>query len=76
MFLQLRDEEELFGLISASESDEADQARKQADEAELKAQCIRKEIEQLLGKWVNHGEGPEDPWTRMERGSVGIGHRM
>ena len=57
MFLQLRDEEERLGMISVSESDEADDLRKQAEEAESSAQCTRKEIEQLLGKWVHHGAG-------------------
>ena len=60
LFLQLRDEEERLGMISVSESDEADKAREQADLAELQAQRTRKEIEQLLGKWVNHGAGLDE----------------
>ena len=52
IFLQLRDEEERFGLVSISESDEADDLRKQAEEAKRKAQCTRKEIDAMLGKWV------------------------
>ena len=60
LFLQLRDEEERLGMISVSESDEAAEAREQADVAELQAQRTRKEIEQLLEKWVNHGAGLDE----------------
>ena len=47
-------------MISVSESDEAAEAREQADVAELQAQRTRKEIERLLGKWVNHGAGLDE----------------
>ena len=63
MFLQLREEKDRFGLVSVSESDEADELRKQAEEVERSAQCTRKEIEQLLGKWVNHGAGAREGET-------------
>ena len=60
LFLQLRDEVEWVGMISVSESDEADEARKQAEVAELQAQRTRKEVEQVLGKCVNHGAGLDE----------------
>ena len=60
LVFQIRDEEEWFGMVALSESDEADEARKQAEEAEIKAQRTRKEIEQLLGRWVNHGAGTKE----------------
>ena len=47
-------------MISVSESDEADEARKQAEVAELQAQRTRKEVEQVLGKCVNHGAGLDE----------------
>ena len=43
LFLQIRDKEERLGMISVSESDEADEAREQADVAELQAKSTRKE---------------------------------
>ena len=63
LFLQLRDEEERFGLVSISESDEADDFRKQAEEAECSAECTRKEIDAMLGKWVNDGAGDREGET-------------
>ena len=54
---QLRDEEDRFGIVALSEREEADKAREQAKEAELKAQHTRKEIEQLLGRYGNDGAG-------------------
>ena len=42
-------------MVSISESDEADDFRKQAEEAERSAKCTRKEIDAMLGKWVNDG---------------------
>ena len=44
-------------MVSVSESDEANELRKQAEEVERSAQSTRKEIDAMLGKWVNHGAG-------------------
>ena len=46
IFLQLRDEEERFGLTSISE-------RNQAEAAERSAEGARKELDAMLGTWVN-----------------------
>ena len=58
LVFQLRDEEDRFGIVALSEREEADKAREQAKEAELKAQCTRKVIEQLLGRWGNDRDEP------------------
>ena len=63
IFLQLRDEEERFGLVSISESDEADDLRKQAEEAERSAEGARKELDAMLGKWVNDVAGAREGET-------------
>ena len=51
--LQLRDEEEQYGLISISESDEAEDFRNQAEAAERSAERARKDLDVMLGTWVN-----------------------
>ena len=60
IFLQLRDEEERFGLVSISESDEADKFRKQAEAAERSAEAARKELDGMMGRWVNDCAGTSE----------------
>ena len=57
LFLQLRDEWERFELVTESESDKADDLRNQAEAAERSAECARKELDTILGKWVSDGAG-------------------
>ena len=50
-------------MVSISESDEADDLRNQAEEAERSAKCTRKETDAMLGKWVNDGTGAREGET-------------
>ena len=50
-------------MVSISEIDEADELRKQAEEAERNAQCTRKEIDAMLGKWGNDSAGAREGET-------------
>ena len=83
MFLQLRDECERFELVTISESDKADDLRDQAEAAERSAEGARKELDAMLGRWVNDCAGtsegetsegevrvPLDPqlWSKVEEG--------
>ena len=52
-FLQLREEEERYGLVSISESDEAEDLRNQAEAAERSAESARKDLDVMLGTWVH-----------------------
>ena len=60
LFLQLRDKCERFGLVSISESDEADDLRNQAEAAERSTEGARKELDTLLGRWVNDCSGTSE----------------
>ena len=57
LFLQLRDEEERYGLVSISESDEAEDFRNQAEAAECSAESARKDLDIMLGTWVDDSVG-------------------
>ena len=50
-------------MVSISESDEADDLRNQAEAAERSADCARKELDTMLGKWVNDGAGASEGET-------------
>ena len=60
--LGLRDEEERYGLISMSESEAAEDLRGQAMAAESRAVTARKDLDVMLGTWVNDcvGASPGD----------------
>ena len=64
--LRLRDEEEWYGLISMSESDAAEDLRSQAMTAESSAERARKDLDVMLGTWVNDCVG-------ASRGDTGVG---
>ena len=57
MFLQLRDEFDQFELVCILESDNAEDLRNQAEDAERSAECARRELNAMLGKWVSDGTG-------------------
>ena len=48
-----RDEEDRYGLISMSESDEAKDFRNQAEAADRSAESSRKDLDVMLGTWVH-----------------------
>ena len=56
-FLQLRDEEERYGLVSISESDEAEDLRNRVEAAERSAESARKDLHIMLGTWVDDSVG-------------------
>ena len=60
LFLQLRDECKRFELVTISESDEADDLRNQAEAAERSTEGARKELDTLLGRWVNDCSGTSE----------------
>ena len=57
-------------MVSISESDEADDLRNQAEAAERSAECARRELDAMLGKWVNDGAGASEGETSEGEVSV------
>ena len=57
MFLQLRDKFDRFELVCVLESDNVEDIRNQAEAAERSAECARRELDAMLGKWVTGGAG-------------------
>ena len=63
--LRLRDEEERYGLICMSEREVAEDLRSQAVSAESSAERVRKDLDVMLGTWVNDCVG-------ASRGDTGV----
>ena len=55
--LRLRDEEERYGLIWVSEREAPVELRRQAVSAESSAEQARKDVDVMLGAWVNDSGG-------------------
>ena len=72
MFLQLRDEFDQFELVCILESDNAEDLRNQAEDAERSAECARRELDAMLGKWVSDGTGASAGETTEEEVRVPV----